>query len=153
MVNFRTTSTPMTVRARLYLASTAATHWGMALALFLFPGRFGSESFEVVREISNGVIQLWAIGFVIVSILATLATLSGSEFTARMALTISAMLMGFWAAAFVLSAYFGFEVGPSAYILWSSLVAKDLIVGYYPLTAPLEPLLRRVRGERTPPGA
>lgn len=135
----------MTIRARLYLAATAAQHWGLAFALFLYPAAFASGSFDTLRDISAGDIQAWALGFCVVSICATLAALSGSEMLARISLTLSAMLNGFWALSFIVGALYGHEVGPSAYVVWATLVAKDLIVGYYPLTSPLEPVLRRLR--------
>lgn len=137
--------TQMTMRARAYLATTSIQHWMLALVLAINPDSFSSASFDTIRDISYGYLQPWAAVFVVIASVAAFAALSGNEAYARWALTLSAVTIGFWAISFMLGTVIGATAGPSASIIWAAMVAKDLIVGAYPLAAPLEPLIRRVR--------
>lgn len=135
----------MTGRARAYLIVTAYQHFALAVFLGLASAEFTSSSFTTIRDISYGSLQPWAWAFGLVSLIAVYAAMSGSEPVARAALTCSAVTFGFWAMSFLVGIFTEVDAGPSAAIIWSALVAKDLIVGAQPLSAPLEPLIRRVR--------
>ncbi|GEL47394.1 hypothetical protein CHO01_25100 [Cellulomonas hominis] len=136
----------MTPRARAYMTICALRHLLLGLMCVVRPGDFTSPSYDGVKAVlpvpPDAALITWGVAFVLVALVAVHAAVTGSEESARHALTGSVVVTAMWVGGFVWSILTGSLVGWSGVIVWTALAAKDLTMLRDPLRNPFEDLIR-----------
>lgn len=134
----------MTTRARVLVTIVAARNLLLGASLLLVPGRFSSNSYNVISSVPWAV---WGVVMLAVAVLCTAAAITMDELTARVGVGASATLSLVWAVGFAAAT---FEhagqpaASPAGVIIWASLTAKDFLIVSYPMASPFEPIIDRI---------
>jgi hypothetical protein len=139
----------MTRRAQGYLGTASLGHGLVGAWMLLVPTRFLNLDKPLAGQPT-----IWAVSFVIVSVMCLVAAVRRSEHLAQVALFASTVITG----TITLRLYLAWAnndipgaLGKPSPILWIwglRLTAKDLIQCRQPLRAPFEPVRRQAREAR-----
>lgn len=137
----------MSSLAKVALGVISAMCFSLALSIGAFPEQFSSDSYTVIKTISEGItpewvlnpLGAWVLVYGVLGVLSVTAASLGHEILARLSLTLTSMAIGAWAIGFTLAAFQGDLTGPSGPIFTGALMGLCLVWGIDPMTTPFEP--------------
>ena len=137
---------PLSGWARAYLALVGLRHALVGGTLFLYPSSYTGASFEVIRSILP--LRVWGVLFLLVGVHALGVVVNRHELWARVVIVFSVAITAAWAASFVYAAFVHQLSAPTGPIIWTVLMAKDMVVATRPLRpSPFQPIIEELRAE------
>jgi hypothetical protein len=135
----------MTTRARFLVTIVAARNLLLGSSLLLVPGRFTSNSYNVISSVPWAA---WGIIMLVVAVVCAAAAITMDELIARVGVGASATLSLVWAVGFAAATFAPGQgqaaASPAGVIVWASLTAKDFLIVSYPMASPFEPIIDRI---------
>lgn len=124
----------MTWQARVWFLVIGGRHSAIAALIWFADIEFPEGSYEVIRQLQP--LGRWAWIFLITGVLAFAAAAAGRESLARKVVALSVLGTSCWAFGFIAAGLDGTLVAPTAPVVWTALVLKDLLIASSDLSRP-----------------
>lgn len=128
-------------RVKAYLIISLFMTTQISAACLFLPDTFKSHTYDIIEDMLP--FRVWGIIFGLISVAYLVALCLKSVKIARIAGSFSASIMMAWGITFGIELLMGEAHGPTAFVVWTVLAAKDIVIISTPVVTPIEEYVLR----------